>query len=163
MSAMVTLLDWIGRISTVIVLVSIVLGIYAWARGILPVLFRLGNGLARKKIAIFAQGSNADSLKNLLTDTKLFSERNIIIIASVGDFGRAEEAALFVVSWPDWENEMMKILEKKRDKTALVVYAKPGAIGSELMTTIDESRNSFVSNFRGRLLNDIVVSLITAG
>lgn len=95
-------------------------------------------------------------------DSRLFKEKNIIEVSSFADFGRAEEATLFLVYWPNWQpNETAAILKKKDDKTALVIYAPPGAIPKDKWDDIDLHRNVTVANFRGRLLNDIVTSLIT--
>src|ERR1700730_11770119 len=100
---MITFLDWVGRATAVIFLVTLVLGIYAWLKGILPALWRLGNGFSKRKIAIFAKGDNLISLKSLLLDTEMFNTKNIIDISSNSDFGRAERATLFLVSWDDWQ------------------------------------------------------------
>ena len=61
-------------------------------------------------------------------------------------------------------SEIRKMLWKaKNDSTALIVYAPVefGDIPQKRMRQIGERRNVTVTNFRGRLLNDIVVSMIT--
>jgi len=162
---MIIFLDWIGRISTVIVLLSISYGIYAWFRGILPALLRLGYGLSGRKVAIFAKGDNFSSLSDLLTDSSLFQKRNIFKISSRADLGKAENASVYLVYWPDYKDDLLGVLGKKTDAKALVVYApqEEGFIPKEQMTQLNEHRNVIVTNFRGRLINDIVVSLITTG
>lgn len=162
---MIEILDFIGRVVTAISLLVILWGIYAWFKGILPAMLRLGNGLAKRKIAIFAKGDNFNSLKKLLLDSKLFSENNLTSISSQGDFGIAERQTLFLVYWPDWETNLEKIIRLKKDGVALVVYApqEKGFIPKEQMALINNERNVMVTNFRGRLLNDIVVSMITTG
>jgi hypothetical protein len=81
----------VSVIEIVILLIGIAYAISLWARGILPAILRLGNGLAKRKIALFAKNDNLASLKHLLTDSKLFREKNICEIAKAGDFGRAEQ------------------------------------------------------------------------
>ncbi len=49
----ITFLDFVGWVTAVLFLLTLALGIYTWFRGILPALIRLGNGLAKRKIAIF--------------------------------------------------------------------------------------------------------------
>ena len=51
----------------------------------------------------------------------------------------------------------------KADGTALIIYApqEHGFIPKETMALLDKKRNVVVNNFRGRLLNDIVASMIT--
>lgn len=160
---MIEILDGIGRVTTVIFLLTILWAIYAWFKGILPAMLRLGNGLAKRKIAIFAKGDNFSSLKDLLTDSKLFNKNNIIRISSQGDFGKAEQATLYLVFWHDWNDKIDEILASKKDSTALIVYAPQelGFIPPDKMKALNSKRNVIVTNFRGRLLNDIVGSLMT--
>ena len=157
----ITILDWVGYATTVLFLLTLALGLYAWLKGIIPPLVRLGNGLAKRKIAIFAKGDNLKTLLNLLEDTELFDKRNVIDISSSGDFGRAERATLFLIFWDDWKDKMDEILRAKKDSTALVVYAPPRSIPEAELAKLDNQRNVMVTNFRGRLLNDIVISLMT--
>ena len=159
-----TILDWVGRVTAVLFLLSIILVIYAWLKGILPALIRLGNGLSKRKIAIFAKGTNLQILVNLLEDTKLLNKRNLIDISSADDIGRAERATLFLVFWDDWQDTIDEILHAKKDATALVVYAPtgPSSIPPDKFLELNKHRNVMVTNFRGRLLNDIVVSLMTS-
>lgn len=154
-----------GYISTGIVIVTFILAIVTWFKGILPAVLRLGNGLAKRKIALFAKPEDSESLKTLLTDSGLFNERNIICITKSMDFGKAEKATLFLVYWPDWKTDIDDILQKKDDGTALVVYAPQdlGRVPDEDAKKINGQRNSILTNFRGRLLNDIVASMITTG
>ena len=141
----------------------IVAAAIAWARGIVPVLYRLGNGLSRRKIAVFAKGDVLVSLENILRDCKLFKQTNIITIATEGDMDAANSATVFLVYWPDWKDNVEDVLRRKSDGTALIVYApqEHGFIPRDTMSLLDKKRNVVVNNFRGRLLNDIVVSMIT--
>lgn len=158
-----TIFEFAGYISTGIVIVASFLAVVAWFKGVLPAVLRLGNGLAKRKIAIFAKASTSESLKNLLLDSGLFSEKNIISVTKGDDIGRAEPTTLFLVYWPDWKTDIDEILRKKNDGTALVVYAPQnlGRVPDEDARKINEHRNSILTNFRGRLLNDIVSSMIT--
>jgi hypothetical protein len=163
MTTIKTIFDYLGYASTVLVLVSAITACVFWVRGIFPVLVRLGNGLSRRKIVIFAKGDVLISLANLLRDSKLFNSTNILKVPNESDIGIAETATLFLVYWPDWKNDLDKILRCKTDGTALIVYApqEHGFIPKETMAVLDKQRNVVVNNFRGRLLNDIVASMIT--
>jgi hypothetical protein len=155
--------DTIWIIEGAIVVVGVGYGIFLWVRGISPALLRLGNGLARRKIAIFAQSDNFSSIKSLLMDSRLFKGKNICSITKKEDIGRAEDATMYLVFWPDWSNDIEDILSQKPDKCALIVYAPydRGRIPDEQMKRLDGKRHTAVTNFRGRLLNDIVASMIT--
>lgn len=163
METIKTLLDFTGYISTIIVIVGVIVGVVVWLRGISPALYRLGNGLAKRKIAVFAKNDNAVSLKSLLTDSKLFKQENIFEITCKDDIGKAEEASVYLVHWHDWTDDISEILSKKPDKCAMVVYAPydKGRIPDEQMKNLDGKRHTAVTNFRGRLLNDIVTAMIT--
>ena len=158
-----TFFENIGMAQTVFWLAVISLGAWGTISGILPVLMRLGRGLAKRQIAIFAKGDKLRSLKDLLLDSKLFKSKNIRVITSVSDLGRAEGITVFLVIWDDWKDDIDQILNEKNDSTALIVYAPMdlGDIPQEKMCQIGEQRNVTVTRFRGRLLNDIVVSMIT--
>ncbi len=158
-------LNVLGYISTVLVIVSAIIATVLCLRGFVPVLIRLGNGLWKRKIAIFAKNDALISLDNLLHDSKLFNHTNVLKVPSESDFGIAEDASIFLVYWPDWKDDMEKILDRKKDGTALIVYApqEQGPIPGPVMHALEKHRNVVVNNFRGRLLNDIVISMITTG
>lgn len=160
---MVTFLDWVGYATTIWFLLTVVLGIYAVLTGVIPPLVRLGKGLSRRKIAIFAKSDNLKMLHNLLEGAKLFNKKNITDISSLGDLGRAEKSTLFLIVWNDWKDNMDEVLRTKKGDTALVIYAPPGAIPQGEFAKLDTQLNVMVSNFRGRLLNDILVCLMTTG
>lgn len=158
-------LGYVGMVESILFVVAIIYAVALWVRGISPALIRLGNGLAKRRIALFAKGDNLSSLKHLLTDSKLFKDKNILQIGKKEDIGRAESATMFLVHWPDWASDIGEILNKKRDECALIVYAPydKGRIPDEEMKNLDGRRHTAVTNFRGRLLNDIVASMITTG
>lgn len=133
-----------------------------WMRAIIPVLFRLGKGLSNRQIAIFAKGDNLASLKQYLVNSKLFNTKNIIEIRQKSDLHSAEGLSMFVVCWSDWGDDIDAILSKKQRSTALLIYAQPGAIkDNDILKKLDEESHFLLCNFRGRLVNDIVSSMIT--
>lgn len=152
-------------ISPLILVGGVGYAVYLCVSGFLPVLVRLGNGLKKRRIAIFAKADALESLDALIADTRLFSSKNVVRIGSVADFGRAEDASVFLVHWPDWQQDMPQIIARKDDRTALVIYAPQGQgfVPPETMALLEQHRNVVLANLRGRLLNDIVVSLITSG
>lgn len=148
--------------STLIFIVGAIAGVYLWFAGVLPVLFRLGN-LRRRKIAVFAKGDASTSIVALFSDARLFKAKNIIPIISTGDIGRADDATIFVVHWPDWQNELEQILSGKPDQTPLIVYAPQSGdrLSTDAVRLLDQHRHVVLANFRGRLLNDVVNSFVT--
>ncbi len=163
MNILIIIIAIVGVADTIVLMGVIIWGIVLWVRGISPALYRLGNGLAKRKIAIFAKGDNSTSLQGLLCDSGLFKEKNIILITGDDDLGRAEKASVYLVFWHDWTEQIDKILDIKPDKCALVVYAPydKDKIPTDQMKKLDGKRHTAVTNFRGRLLNDVVTSMVT--
>lgn len=162
METVIKILDVVGYGTTVIVVIAFSVGIYKWITGISPALWRLGKGLASRKIAIVAENDSFSSLKNLLIDSNLFKERNIIQITG-SELKKAANYTLLLAHWKSISSRLETILSDKRDETALLIYApqEEGLIPKEDLGKINQHRNVIVVNFRGRLLNDIVASLIT--
>lgn len=159
----ISFLDNVSRVITAISVITFLYLGFLWFQGVLPVMLKIGNGLAKGKIAIFARGDNLVSLRSLLLDTGLFREKNFLNISNNGDIGRAENADLYLVFWHDWQNNIDDILKLKKDRFPLIVYAPQnlGFIPREELNKINGTRNTTVANFRGRLLSDIFMSLIT--
>jgi len=153
----------IGYISSLLSVFIVLAGIIIWAKGILPVLIRIGNGLSKKQIVIFAKNDNLNSLKKLLFDSGLFNKKKISEVSTKGDLSIAENKNVYLVFWHDWEDSIDEILNLMKDKTALIIYAPQelGFIPTEVMGKLNNKRNVMVTNFRGRLLNDITTSIIT--
>lgn len=160
METIATIFEWLGYPATVIALFLGVRALVLWARGISPVLVRLGNGLARRKIAIFAKGETQQSLAALLEDCKLFNKANVILIGATGDIRKAEAASVYLLNWTDFGDDVDDILRLKKDQTPLIVHASIN-IPPERMAILANARNVAVCNFRGRLLNDLVTGMIT--
>ena len=152
----------IGGVSVVIIVISFLYSLYLIIRGIIPVWYRLGKGLARRNIAIFAEAEEFNSLKDMLVDSRLFKPKNIHQI-QINNIKKADNYTVFLVHWSKYKNNINDIVTMKKDSTALVIYSpqNEGMIDSENLNLINSHRNSIIVNFRGRLINDIFVSLIT--
>lgn len=153
----------VSLLDAIVLVVLIVIAVATWFSGIAPALWRLGNGLAKRKVAIFARNENLGSLKDLLVRSRLFKLKNIIEIQTPGDIAVAEDASVYVMYWPDWSTSIDEVLEKKRGSIPMIIYApfENGRIPDETMRKIDGHRHTAVTNFRGRLLNDILTAMIT--
>jgi hypothetical protein len=161
--SVVQFLEYLHLAVFIIGIIGIIFAFVAVARGIAPVLWRLGNGLANRKIALFAKAENLSSLRHLLLDSKLIHSKNILDVTSSGDIGRAHPATVYIVFWHDWADDIDAILNQKSDSCALIVYSPYDRekIPAEQMKKLDGKRHTCVTNFRGRLLNDIITSMIT--
>lgn len=155
--------DAYGYIATMIVFLACVLGLYKFFVGITPVLWRLGRGLSGRKIAVFAEGETLDTLTSLLVDSKLFKKNHIVQIPK-RDFVKAAGYSFFLLHWKYIAADLDLVLKEYKDGNALVIYApqEEGSIDPDSWNKLEiRCRNVVVANMRGRLLNDIVTSLIT--
>lgn len=150
-----------GGISTLITVAAFIYVVCLFARGVIPVLVRLGMGLSKRKIAVFAD-TEFDNLLGMLVDSGIFRKSNVIKITK-GAIKKAEDITLYLVHWKYFNDKLDEILAIKRDATALLVYAPQdeGKIDQQSLEKINAERNSLVINFRGRLLNDVLACMIT--
>jgi len=153
----------VGRVSTLLFILASLYTVYLSLRGILPVLYHLGLALSKRKIAIFAESDDFNNLKNILVDSKLIREKNILQIDQKS-IRRAEGESLLLLHWGSCKDSLDGVLGIKKDAAALIVYAptEDGKIDDKAMGKISEHRNVIVVNFRGRLVNDVLVCMMTS-
>ena len=151
----------IGGLTTLLVIIGFCYTIYLIIKGVFPVWYRLGKGLSKRKIAIFAN-EEFESLRDMLVDSKIFKAKNIVKIEK-NSIKKAEPITLFLMHWKYFEAEIDNVLKIKNDSDALIIYApqEEGSIAKDKLEKINLERNSIIVNFRGRLLNDILTCMIT--
>lgn len=146
-------------------LIGFVVSIYLIVSGLGPALHKLGRGLAKRKNAVFAKADQQATLVSMLASSGLFKKNRIEAITSADGFGAAEKLDVFLVHWPDFQDNIDEIIRLKKDPAALILYApvSGGRIPDEVLNRLNAERNVTVCNMRGRLMSDIVVSMITSG
>lgn len=151
----------IGGIMTFFSIILFLYAIYIVLNGVLPVWIRLGKSLHGKKIAVYAE-QDFESLKSLLVDSGIFKKKNITKI-SKDSIEKGETFTMMLVNYPEFPEKLEAIMQSKKDSDSLIIYAPHsfGRLDNDIMKNINSKRNSIVVNFRGRLLNDIVTSMIT--
>lgn len=151
----------VGGLTTLLAVVGLLYTIYLLIKGLLPVWYRLGIGLAKRKIAVFAE-DEFSNLKSMLVDSHLFKPKNIIQIDRES-LKKAESVTLLLIHWKPFEAHIDEILRIKKDSDAMIICApqKDGFIDNGTLDKINAERNAIIVNFRGRLLNDILTSMIT--
>lgn len=150
------------NIMAILSFLSALLIICLYSSNIFTTLYRLGNGLAKRDIAVFDENGSYESLRDSLVDSKLFKSKRIHQIHK-NSIDKARKYSIFLVHYSIYQNELDKILALKDDSTALIVYApqSEGRVSDVDMNKINDKRNAIVVNFRGRLINDILISLMT--
>lgn len=153
----------LGGISTVFVACAIVPSVYFCIKGISRSWYRLGTALSKRKVAIFANSDNYSNLKSTLSDFGLFQSKNIIHIDK-SSLRKAELESLLLVHWKSFGDQLEEILSMKQDSSTLIIYApvEEGKIEHAAMKKISSHRNVIVVNFRGRLINDMLVCMMTS-
>lgn len=150
----------VGGVSTVSAIIGIIVIVYNIVRGVLPVWIRLGKGLSNKKIAVYSE-TQFDDFKDLLVDSGLFKEKNIERITNAS-LSKGEKHTMMLVHYNEFQDKINDILNYKKDSDALIVYVSNGLTAPrETIDSINNHRNSILVTFKGRLLNDIVTSIIT--
>ncbi|MGW8185417.1 MAG: hypothetical protein ACWGHO_04900 [Candidatus Moraniibacteriota bacterium] len=149
----------VGGIATIFMIVGFCYTAFLVVKGVFPVWYRLGIGLSKRKIAIFAK-DEYQSLSDMITASKIFTTT---IQIHKNDIKKAEKETIYLVHWNEFQDKIEAILSIKKDTTPLIIYApqEEGFIDKDIMKKINSHRNSVVVNLRGRLLNDILTSLIT--
>lgn len=150
-----------GGFTVLLLILGFLYKVICWTFGITPIVFRLGIALWKRKVAIFGSTEVFESIRASLMDSKIFKESNIVHIKS-DNIDKAKDETIFLVDWETFGDKIEKIFDARHNhQTAIVIYAKPASIPQERMNDIANRANTVVVNFRGRLLNDILTSLIT--
>lgn len=157
-SPIIVIIWWIA---TVIMVIWFLYTIYLIIKWVLPVRYRLWIGLSKREIAIFAD-SKFDELSWVLIDSKIFSKRNIIKI-ELSNIKKANDISLLLVHRDYIKNNVNNILNIKNHSDALIIYAPQDEwfIDKNILAQLNLQSNCTIVNFRWRLLNDILVSMIT--
>jgi hypothetical protein len=151
----------VGGLTTLLSIVGVIYTIYLILKGVLPVWYRLGISLSKRKIAIIADEKYSE-LKDILIDSGMFLDKNVIKIDKA-TLRKAESVSFYLVHYSFGKDQIEEIVSIKKDSDALIVYApqEKGFIDEDIINKLNSQRNSTIVNFRGRLLNDVLVSMIT--
>ena len=148
-----------GGLATLIIIGSSFYTLYLISKGVIPVWYRIGIGLSKRKVAIFADENYSD-LDNLIKSSKIF---NATIKIHKNDIKKAENETIFLVHLGEYEDKIDEIISIKKASTPLIAYApaQTGKVKQDYLNKINDQPNGVIVNFRGRLLNDIFTSVIT--
>lgn len=151
----------VGGVTVTLAFIAFIYRLACWTFGITPIVFRLGIALWQRKVAIFGSAEIFESLRDSLVDSNVFKRKNIIHISSE-NIDKAKDETVFLIDWETFGDKIEQVFSaRKNHQTAVVIYAKPASIPQEMMNDIANRANTVVVNFRGRLLNDVLTSLIT--
>lgn len=159
----------LGLIGAIITLISVILfisSVVAWFLGVAPLFRRLGFGRWSRKLYIAADTTNYDSLKTDLTSSGVFRDKNIRLI-NKDNLSLVKNVDLLVVHYQSFnESEMELIIANKGHKAGLIVYFPEfnpphNVVPANIMKLINNEPHSILVNMRGRLINDVLVTLLS--
>jgi 5S rRNA maturation endonuclease (ribonuclease M5) len=151
----------VGGLTLVFAAIGIIYRVVCIALGVTPLVFRIGKAIWRRKVAIIGSSEAFSSLTDCITDTNIFKRNNVIHIPT-DNIEKVKEYTILLVDWETSGNQIEQIfIARKNHNTAVIIFAKAGSIPHEKMAEIANRSNTVVVNFKGRLVNDILNSLIT--
>ena len=165
MEVVKTFLEIVGLLTTAASILVVVATVAGWAFGIAPLMYRLGLGRWSRKISIAAEGNTYTSLKTDLIDSGVFREKNIQQISKT-TLSDAKNANLMLVHYGSFtEGEIKTIIRNKKSSAGMIVYfpdfSQTNRIPDDVNKLINNEPHSVLANFRGRLINDILITLLS--
>lgn len=159
-------IDIIGVLTTLFAITLFIWAIISWSMGVFPLFLRIGFGRWSRKIRIAAGDEAYGSLKTDLIDTGIFREKNIDQITNKS-LAKIKNSSLVLVHYQSFSEEEIKtILSYKKSSAGFVFYfpefsPPENVISKEMMKIINNEQFTTVVNMRGRLINDIVTTLLS--
>lgn len=151
----------LGGASAVLLVIGTFYKVVTWFFGITPIILRFGFALQSKRVAIFGSSDAHASLRAALIDSGIFKDKNIVAIDN-SDLVKGKSCHLFLVDWESCGELIDEVFSLRQNhQTAVVIIAKPATIPQNKISEIANRSNTVIVNFKGRLLNDMLTSLVT--
>lgn len=156
---MKVILDIIGYITTIASILGMLVAVIYVTMGLFPLLWRLGLGRWKTRIAVFSKESERrESVKRDLAESGLFRKNNIESLG-LEDVQRADQYAIIVLC-DDMLDSLEDILNKKKSTAGLIIYATTTRLTPEKMSLLNNHPLVTLVNFRGRLISDLILMLM---
>lgn len=157
-SAFFSLIGPIGTIASLALAIGfVVLGVM----GLVKPAYRFGIGIAWKKVFIVADGNTRQELQGDLERSGIIRKRNILEKTD-GQISDLAAARLIILEYGYLgEEKIQNIVSNKCSDCGVLIYAKPREISDESMSRLNRSQHVSVVNLRGRLVNEILLLLIS--
>lgn len=158
-------LEVVGLLTTLVAVLAFFANIVAGILGISPLLYRLGLGRWRRKITVLADGDSYDTLKDDLVTSGVFRSKNIDHVTSKS-LSKVKESNLLLVNYGSFDAKQIKtIIKNKKASAGMVVYfpdfSPTNRVPDDVLKLINDEPHSVLVNFRGRLINDILITLLS--
>ena len=159
-------LEVVGLITTLGAVLLFIWSIISWFLGVAPLFYRLGFGRWSRRIAIVANDEMYSSLKSDLIDTGIFRKKNIFQVKK-GSLSKIKHINLALIHYQSFSvEEVDQILADKSANAGFVFYFPEftpphTVIPQDVMGRINNHPFTTIVNMRGRLTNDILVTLLS--
>lgn len=158
-------LEIVGTLTTLIAVIAFLVAAISWLLGISPLLYRLGFGRWSRKISVLAASDSFASIRNDLVSSGVFREKNIEQITNKS-IAKVSDSNLLLVDYGSFtDKEMRTIISNKKSGAGMVVYfpdfSPTNHVPDDVMKLINNEPHSVLVNFRGRLINDILITLLS--
>lgn len=153
--------ELIGGATTAATIITTVVIVFFAITGLLKAMWRFGIGVAWRKVFIVADADARDELQGDLMRSGIVRKRNIKTMTR-GQISNLKGARLIILDYGYLEeDETVRIVSQKDSDCGVLVYAKPGTIPGEVMEKLNLSQHVSVVNFRGRLVNEVLILLLS--
>lgn len=165
MEAVKAFLEIVGLITTAFAVLAFFAAVVAWVLGISPLLYRLGLGRWHRKITVLADGNNFASLRDDLVSSGVFRAKNIDHVTNKS-LAKVKDSNLLLIDYGSFNDQNMKtIIKNKKSSAGMIVYfpdfSPNNRVPDDIMKLINDEPHSVLVNFRGRLINDILITLLS--
>jgi hypothetical protein len=151
----------VGGFTVIIAVFNLFYRIIFTIIGVSPIIIRIGKGIWRRKIGIIGNVEAFSTLSSCIIESGIFKKNNVVHIP-IETLDKSKSYSVLLVDWESSKEHIDNILiNRKNHNTAIIVFAKSGTIPQDMMPTIANNSNTVVVNFKGRLINDLLNSLIT--
>lgn len=152
--------DIVIRVLGFIFLVVVGFGVFT---GLAQATWRFGLALSWKKVYVFGAPDDFATIQSDLVDSGLIRKKNIESIAH-GRQADIDKALLIVYACKKENGRFLdEVLKRKKSRCGLIVYCPSGpkALAQEQITKINDAPFTTVCNFRGRLVNDVLLMMLS--
>lgn len=154
------LINAVGVVTTIAAILAFFYKIICWFLGITPIVKRLGFGRWRREISIVAKTKDSfEDVKRDFVSSGVFRDKNIKFVNS-NNLIDLKQASIILLH-EDMIDALERVANSRPSRSGLVVYCPQRRLDEAQMNLINSNPNSIVVNFRGRLLNDIIMMLVS--
>lgn len=155
-----TILSIVSGVVTIVGILSLFLFITGAIAGLIRPFFRFGWAAWKKKVYIVA-GEKAGTFEGDLVRSGIVKKRNIEC-KNLDQLADIQDARLIILDYKFLgSKKTLEIIKRKKPNCGAIVYATSREIDSKSLEELYEVQHVSVANFRGRLVNEVLVLLMS--